>query len=110
MNQASRVRRHLKIRRKVTGTKMCPRLAVFRSSQHIIAQMIDDSEGKTLGYVSDFKEKGTKLQKAYNVGKNISLAAAKLKIKTVVFDRGGFLYQGRVAEVAKGAREGGLKF
>ncbi len=110
MNQASRVRRHVKIRRKVTGTKECPRLAVFRSSQHIIAQIIDDSEGKTLVYVADFKETGTKLQKAYNVGKNIGIAATKLKIKTVVFDRGGFLYQGRIAEVAKGAREGGLKF
>jgi len=92
------------------GTKDRPRLSVYRSSQHIVAQIIDDTQNKTLLYVADYKEKGTKLQKAYNVGKVLAEKGAKLKIKQVVFDRGGFLYQGRIAEVAKGARVGGLKF
>lgn len=92
------------------GTRERPRLAVFRSNQHILVQIIDDNAGKTLAYVTDIKESGTKLEKAYNVGKNVAGLAVKLKIKEVVFDRGGFLYQGRVTELAKGAREGGLKF
>lgn len=110
MNKSSRVKKHLKVRKKVMGTKERPRLSVYRSSQHTYAQIIDDTQNKTLVYVADYKEKGTKLQKAYNVGKSLAEKAIKSKIKQVVFDRGGFLYQGRVAEVAKGAREGGLKF
>lgn len=110
MYQALRVKRHYKIRKKVVGTKDRPRLSVFRSNQHIYAQIIDDIASKTLVALSDIKETGTKLQKAYNVGKNLAQLALKFKIKTVVFDRGGFLYQGRIAQVAKGAREGGLKF
>lgn len=98
------------MRKRIMGTKDRPRLSVFRSNQHIVAQIIDDSENKTLVFAADFKEKGTKAQKAYNVGKSLADKALNCKIKTVVFDRGGFLYQGRVAEVAKGAREGGLKF
>lgn len=98
------------MRKRIIGTKERPRLTVFRSNQHIYAQIIDDSVGKTLAAASEGSEKGTKLQKAYNVGKSLAEKAIKLKIKTVVFDRAGFLYQGRVAEVAKGAREGGLKF
>lgn len=110
MKKILRIKRHKKIRRKIIGTKERPRLSVFRSNQHIFAQIIDDNAGKTTAFVSDFKEAGTKLEKAYNVGKNIASLAVKLKIKEVVFDRGGFLYQGRVAELAKGARDGGLKF
>ncbi len=110
MNKSSRIKKHLKVRKRICGTKERPRLSVYRSSQHIYAQIIDDTQNKTLVYVTDYKEKGTKQQKAYNVGKSLAEKAKSCKIKLVVFDRGGFLYQGRVAEVAKGAREGGLKF
>ena len=110
MNQADRVRRHKTIRKRLTGDTNRPRLAVFRSSQHLYAQIIDDSKSQTLVAMSDIKEKGTKLEKAYQVGKNLAAKALKSKITAVVFDRGGFLYQGRIAELAKGAREGGLKF
>lgn len=110
MSKISRQLRHKKIRRKVIGTNSRPRLTVYRSSQHIVVQIIDDSLGKTLVSAGDYKLTGTKKEKAYNVGKQIAVAALKVKIKDVVFDRGGFLYQGRVAEVAKGAREGGLNF
>lgn len=110
MKKESRIRKHQKVRKNVMGTKDRPRLSVFRSSQHIIAQIIDDSQGKTLVASSDTKMQGTKKEKAYNVGKSLAEKALKSKIKTVVFDRGGFLYQGRVAELARGAREGGLKF
>lgn len=111
MIKALREKRHQKIRTKVTGTKDRPRLSVFRSSQHIYAQVIDDSTGKTCVAYSDIKmDKATKMQRAYEVGKKLAEKAIKAKIKTVVFDRGGFLYNGRIAELAKGAREGGLKF
>ena len=93
------------------GTTDRPRLAVFRSSKHIYVQIIDDSKNKTLVSVSDFKmHKVNKSQKAYAIGKNLAGKALKKKSKKVVFDRGGFLYHGRVVELAKGAREGGLKF
>lgn len=98
-------------RRKVIGTIDRPRLSVFKSSQHIYAQIIDDSSSKTLIFSSDLKmEKVNKMKRAYEVGKDLATRAIKNKIKTVVFDRGSFLYKGRVAEVARGAREGGLKF
>ena len=106
----SRVRRHIKVRKHLSGTKNRPRLAVFRSSSHIYAQIIDDSKSVTLVSASDVKEIGTKTEKAYNVGKKLAEKAIKKKISQVVFDRGGFLYHGRVSELAKGAREGGLKF
>ncbi len=87
------------------------RLSVFKSDQHIYAQVINDLEGKTDVFVTDLKiKKGTKLEKAYQVGQSLAQRALKKKIKEVVFDRGKFLYHGRVAAVAKGAREGGLKF
>ncbi|MDP2671909.1 MAG: 50S ribosomal protein L18 [Candidatus Daviesbacteria bacterium] len=105
-----RINKHKKIRKKIMGIKDCPRLAVFRSSQHIYAQIVDDSQGKTLVAGSDLKETGTKKEKALKVGKALAKKALNKKITRVVFDRGGFLYQGRVAELAKGAREGGLKF
>lgn len=110
MHGTGRVRRHKRIRKYLSGTAKSPRLAVFRSSKHIYAQLIDDKIGKTLFSASDNKESGTKLEKAYKVGKKLAEKATKSKITAVVFDRGGFLYHGRVAEVAKGAREGGLKF
>lgn len=116
MYKVSRIKKHQKIRRKIIGTKDRPRLAVFKSSQHIYAQLIDDSQGKTLVASSDVKETGTKgafgtkKEKAFKVGKNLAEKALKLKIKKIVFDRGGFLYTGRVAELGKGAREGGLEF
>ncbi len=92
------------------GTTAKPRLSVFRSSKHIYAQIIDDSKGQTLFASSDVKEKGTKKERAYQVGKDLAEKCVKHKITEVVFDRGGFLYQGRVEQLAKGAREGGLKF
>ena len=87
------------------------RLSVFRSGQHIYAQIIDDGSGKTMAAVSDLKvSQGVKVEKAYNVGVSLAKIALKKKITKVVFDRGRFLYHGRVKELARGAREGGLKF
>lgn len=111
MYRSIRLKKHKKIRKKITGTKVCPRLSVFRSSQHISAQLINDEAGMTLTAVSDIKlSKDQKTKKAYDMGKKLAQQALKLKIKKVVFDRGGFLYHGRVADFAKGAREGGLEF
>lgn len=110
MYKVLRVKRHKRIRKRLLGTDQRPRLSVFRSSKHIYAQIIDDSKSKTLTFVSDIKEKGTKVEKAYQVGKKIAEKALKKKIKSVVFDRGGFLYHGRIAKLAEGAREGGLEF
>ena len=110
MKRLSRVSRHHTIRKHLAGTTVRPRLAVFRSSQHIYAQIIDDVNSKTLVSESDLKLKGTKKERAYEVGKAVAQKALKVKIEAVVFDRGGFLYHGRIAEVARGAREGGLKF
>src|SRR3989338_3629918 len=88
---------HLRIRKHLSGTKICPRLSVFRSNQHIYAQIVDDSQGKTLVFESDLKlAKGkTKSEQAYEVGKKLAEKAVKKGIITVVFDRGGFLYHGR---------------
>lgn len=97
-----RVKRHKKIRKRLMGVKDRPRLSVFRSSKYIYAQIIDDSVSKTLTSANG--------KKAYEVGKKLAEKAHKLKIKKVIFDRGGFLYHGRVAELAKGARDGGLIF
>lgn len=91
-----------KIRKRLTGIKDRPRLSVFRSSKYVYAQIIDDSVSKTLTSANG--------KKAYEVGKKLAEKALKLKIKNVIFDRGGFLYHGRVAELAKGARDGGLIF
>ena len=110
MIKIHRINRHKTIRKYLMGTSVRPRLSVFRSNQHIYAQIIDDSISKTLVAVSDNKQTGGKKEKAYKLGKDLAQKALKKKIIEVVFDRGGFLYQGRVAELAKGAREGGLKF
>lgn len=110
MKKTLREGKHSRIRRVVVGSADRPRLSVFRSSQHIYAQLIDDSAHKTILSESDLKAKGVKKERAFAVGKALAEKALKQKITTVIFDRGGFLYHGRVAEVARGAREGGLKF
>ena len=98
------------IRKKVSGTSERPRLAIFRSNREIYAQLIDDVSGKTLAYASSVEAKGTKVEQANIVGKLIADNAKKVGVETVVFDRGGFLYHGRVKALADSAREGGLKF
>jgi large subunit ribosomal protein L18 len=110
----ARARRHRRIRGKVSGTAERPRLAVFRSNKGISAQLIDDVSGKTLagaswvGVKKGFK--GTKTEQAAEVGKLLAAAGKKAGVEAVVFDRGGYLYHGRVKALADGAREGGLKF
>ena len=107
----TRMRRHNRIRAKVIGTAAIPRLAVFRSARFITAQLIDDAKGVTLGATSDMKvTKGSKLERAKTVGTDIAKLAKDKKIDKVVFDRGGFLYAGRVRALADAAREGGLTF
>jgi large subunit ribosomal protein L18 len=113
-----RKRRHVRVRAKVSGTADRPRLNVFRSSAHIYAQVVDDVKGHTLAAASDLeqsiKEKAgnsaTKTERSKLVGLAIAERAKEAGISTVVFDRGGFLYHGRVKAVADGAREGGLEF
>ena len=109
----ARERRHRRIRGKVAGTADRPRLAVFRSNKGVFAQLIDDETGRTIAGASWLglkKFKGNKSAQAAEVGKAIAEAGKKAGIETVVFDRGGYLYHGRVKALAEGAREGGLKF
>ena len=111
--KATRKRRHLRVRRKVSGTAECPRLNVFRSNTQIFAQIIDDVKGVTLVSSSSVELKiknGGNVEGAKLVGKDIAEKAKKLKIKNVVFDRGGYLYHGRVQALAEAARENGLEF
>lgn len=113
-----RKRRHVRVRAKVSGTAERPRLNVFRSSAHIYAQVIDDTAGRTLVAASDLEDAvqqqagdgANKTARAAAVGQAIAQRAKDAGIDNVVFDRGGFLYHGRVKAVADGAREGGLKF
>ena len=98
------------IRKKVSGTLERPRLAVFRSNKEIYAQVIDDLAGNTLACASSADAKGTKIEQATLVGKLIAENAKQVGIDTVVFDRGGFVYHGRVKALADSAREAGLKF
>lgn len=106
-----RMRRHNRIRAKVSGTSAMPRLAVFRSARHITAQIIDDTTAKTIVSSGDMKNaKGTKLERAVLVGTDIATKAKEKKITKVVFDRGGFLYAGRVKALADAARAAGLIF
>jgi large subunit ribosomal protein L18 len=98
------------IRKKVSGTLARPRLAVFRSNKEIYAQVIDDIAGNTLACASSANAKGTKIEQATVVGKLIADNAKKAGVNTVVFDRGGFLYHGRVKALADSAREAGLNF
>ena len=109
----ARLRRHRRIRGKVSGTAERPRLAVFRSNRGVFAQLVDDTAGKTLAAASwiTIKAKtGDKSDQAREVGKALAAAAKAAGIETVVFDRGGYLYHGRVKALAEGAREGGLIF
>ena len=106
--------RHARVRKKISGTPECPRLSVFRSLQHIYAQLIDDVNGVTLASASSmdksFEGNGGNKAAAREIGKILAARALEKGIDTVVFDRGGYLYHGRVSELADGAREGGLKF
>jgi len=110
---AARTRRHLRVRKKVTGTAERPRLVVTRSTRHMVAQVVDDTAGRTLASASSLEADlrgfdGDKKAKARRVGELVAERAKAAGIETVVFDRGGNRYHGRVAAVADGAREGGL--
>jgi large subunit ribosomal protein L18 len=110
----ARVRRHRRVRGKVSGTAERPRLVVFRSNRGIEAQLVDDASGKTLASASHLglakSFKGDKSKQAEAVGKALAAAAKKAGVEACVFDRGGYLYHGRVKALAEGAREGGLTF
>jgi large subunit ribosomal protein L18 len=109
--QSKRVVRHNRIRAKVSGTAERPRLAVFRSNRFVYAQLIDDVAGRTLAAVDTRKQKGATLsERATAVGTAIAETAKKAGLTEVVFDRGGFRYQGTIAALADAARAGGLKF
>ena len=108
---ARKVRRHARIRSKVSGTAKRPRLAIYKSTKTIYAQVIDDDKGITLASADSRKAKGkTPLERAKETGTEIAKEAVAKKIKEVVFDRGGFEYKGKIEAIATGAREGGLKF
>jgi large subunit ribosomal protein L18 len=117
--QEKRIRRHKRGRARIKGTGEAPRLSVFRSSNHVYAQLIDDQKGATLAAVSDLgmkkpagnKEMSNKAAVAYEVGKAIAEKAVKeLKLSKVIFDKSGYDYHGRIKALAQGARDGGLKF
>ena len=109
-----RVRRHLRVRNKVAGTAERPRMSVFRSNHHLSVQFIDDESAVTLAAVSTqqapFKGKKNTVETAREIGAKAAEAAKAAGIETVIFDRGGFRYSGRVAALADAAREGGLHF
>ena len=106
-----RYQRHLRVRKKVAGSAERPRLVVHRSLKHIYAQVVDDATGRTLASASDLSMgEGKKGEKSLEVGKQIAARAKEAGITSVVFDRAGYRYHGRVKAVADGAREGGLEF
>jgi large subunit ribosomal protein L18 len=110
--KASRQNRHRRVRKRVVGTDTKPRLAVFRSNRHIYAQLIDDMGGRTIAAASTLQDAagdGSPRDRAKAVGQAVAKKAASAGIKSVVFDRGGFMFHGRVQAVADGAREGGLE-
>ena len=111
---AQRLKRHKRVRAKISGTAERPRLNVFRSGTNIYAQIIDDVAGKTLVSASSlekaFDGRGSNVEGAKKVGQMVAERAKAAGITTVVFDRGGYVYHGRVAALAEGAREGGLEF
>ena len=114
-SNVARLARHARVRKKISGTPERPRLCVFRSLKNIYAQVIDDTTGTTLAAASsldaDLKENyGGNKEAARKVGEMIAKRAAEKGISQVVFDRGGYIFHGRVKELAEGAREGGLKF
>jgi len=109
----ARLRRHRRVRGKVSGTAERPRLVVFRSNRGIFAQLVDDDAGRTVASASWLQQrsfKGTKTEQAAEVGKTLAQAAMNAGVRRCVFDRGGYLYHGRVKALAEGAREGGLRF
>ena len=110
----ARAKRQRRVRSKISGTPESPRLNVFRSAKHIYAQIIDDVNGVTLAAAStlekDFEGNGSNKEAARKVGQMIAKNAAAKGVSEVVFDRAGYLYHGRIQELAEGAREGGLKF
>ncbi|MEG0853074.1 MAG: 50S ribosomal protein L18 [Angelakisella sp.] len=112
--KADRVKKRLRVRAKISGTAARPRLSVFRSASNIYAQLIDDVAGVTLAAASSldkgFEGNGSNKEAAKRVGLAVAKVATAKGIEEVVFDRGGFVYHGRVKELAEGAREGGLKF
>ena len=112
--KAERDRRHARVRTKISGTTECPRLAVSKSNKNITAQIIDDTKAETLVYVStlnsDIKTKKANKEAAKEVGTAVAKKALEKNIKSVVFDRGGFIYHGVVKELAEAAREAGLDF
>ena len=105
-----RLRRHRRIRAKVSGTSARPRLSVFRSNRSISAQLIDDEKSVTIAAASSRALKGSSAEKARTVGKTIAEKAKEKKVSSAVFDRGGYLYAGAIKALADGAREGGLAF
>ena len=105
--KAARVRRHARVRKNISGTAERPRLNVFRSAKHIYAQVIDDVKGVTLVSASSMDKD---VEGAKAIGQKVAEKALAAGIKAVVFDRGGYVYHGRVAALAEGAREGGLEF
>ncbi|MFN8016135.1 MAG: 50S ribosomal protein L18 [Acidimicrobiia bacterium] len=113
-SQDARVRRHIRVRRKVEGTHERPRIAVFRSNKHIVAQLIDDIKGVTIASAStsekSFSGIGSNVEAAKKVGATLGERAKEKGITKAVFDRGGYKYHGRVAAVADAAREAGLEF
>ena len=114
LTAAGRVRRQLRVRKKVAGTPSRPRLVVSRSARHMFAQIVDDTVGRTLAAASTMDPairaaEGDKTAKARRVGELLAQRAAQAGVEAVVFDRGGYRYHGRVAALADGAREGGLK-
>ena len=112
--KAERERRHLRVRRKISGTAECPRLCVYRSNNNLYVQVIDDVQGNTLVAAStldkEIKTKHANKEAAKEVGALIAKRAIEKNIKSVVFDRGGYIYHGVVKELAEAAREGGLEF
>jgi large subunit ribosomal protein L18 len=110
LKRGARLRRHRRVRRKLSGTPDRPRLAVYRSNRHIYVQLVDDQGARTLAAASDLSiAEGDKGDRAKKVGQAIAERAKALGVGRVVFDRGGRLYHGRVKAVAEGAREGGLE-
>ncbi len=111
---AERIRRHKRVRRKISGTAECPRLCVFRSNNNLYVQLIDDVKAVTLAQAStldkEIKVKHSNKEAAKEVGALIAKRALERNIKSVVFDRGGYIYHGVVKELADSAREGGLEF
>lgn len=106
-----RVRRHRRIRAKISGTAERPRLAIFKSLNYIYAQLIDDTKGATIATISDMGVKGkTKTERAKFAGEALAKSAKAKGVSAVIFDRGGFIYTGRVRAFAEGARESGLVF